>query len=60
MPNRRNDVDDLGVSRPPVISFKTPTPPSMRRRVVGLPGDRIEIRDRQVFRNGKPIEEPYK
>jgi signal peptidase I len=29
------------------------------RRVIGLPGDTIEIRDEQVFRNGKPLNEPY-
>jgi signal peptidase I len=28
--------------------------------VIGLPGDLVEIRDRQVFINGEPIEEPYK
>jgi signal peptidase I len=29
------------------------------KRVVGLPGDRIEIEDGRVYINGKPLEEPY-
>jgi signal peptidase I len=29
------------------------------KRVVGLPGDRLEIRDNQVFINGNPLAEPY-
>ena len=29
------------------------------RRVIGLPGDRIEIRNGSVYRNGELLEEPY-
>lgn len=29
------------------------------KRIVGLPGDRIEIRDRVLYRNGEPVDEPY-
>ena len=29
------------------------------KRVVGMPGDRISIRDGHVIRNGKPVSEPY-
>jgi signal peptidase I len=29
------------------------------KRIVGLPGDRIEIRDRVLYRNGDPVAEPY-
>jgi len=29
------------------------------KRVVGLPGDRIEISNHQLYRNGEPVEEPY-
>jgi len=28
-------------------------------RVIGLPGDRIKIKNKQVIRNGKFLEEPY-
>jgi signal peptidase I len=29
------------------------------KRVIGLPGDQVEIRDGQVYVNGQPLEEPY-
>jgi signal peptidase I len=29
------------------------------KRVIGLPGDRIRIRDGEVYVNGKPLHEPY-
>lgn len=29
------------------------------KRAIGLPGDTIEIRDKQVSINGKPLKEPY-
>jgi len=29
------------------------------RRVVGLPGDILELKDEKLFRNGEPVEEPY-
>lgn len=30
------------------------------KRAIGLPGDRIRIENRQVYVNGKPLDEPYK
>ncbi|MBI4456849.1 MAG: signal peptidase I [Acidobacteria bacterium] len=32
---------------------------SFIKRVIGVPGDRIEINHGHVFRNGEPLEEPY-
>jgi signal peptidase I len=29
------------------------------KRVVGIPGDRIEIRQKKLYRNGEPVDEPY-
>ncbi|MGB8956488.1 MAG: signal peptidase I, partial [Tumebacillaceae bacterium] len=29
------------------------------KRVIGLPGDKIEIRNYKVIRNGKELDEPY-
>ena len=44
-----------------VIVFKYPKDPAQDyiKRVIGLPGDTIEIRDKQLYRNGKQIHEPY-
>ncbi len=44
-----------------VIVFQYPKDPSLDyiKRVVGLPGDVIEIRDKQFLRNGKPVKEAY-
>ena len=29
------------------------------KRIVGIPGDQIELRDSTLFRNGQPVSEPY-
>lgn len=29
------------------------------KRIIGLPGDRLQVRDGQVFRNGQRLSEPY-
>ncbi len=44
-----------------VIVFKYPKDPSLDyiKRVAGRPGDVIEIRDKQLFRNGKAVKESY-
>jgi signal peptidase I len=30
------------------------------KRVIGVPGDRIRVANKQVYLNGKPLDEPYK
>lgn len=50
------------VTRTDVIVFKYPEDPTRNfiKRVIGLGGDTLEIRNKQVYINGKPIDEPYK
>jgi signal peptidase I len=44
-----------------VVAFNIDGPGStvFVKRVIGLPGDRIEFKDEKLIRNGAPIEEPY-
>lgn len=44
-----------------IIVFKYPAEPDRDfiKRVIGLPGDTIELRQKKVYRNGAPIDEPY-
>jgi len=34
-------------------------PKSLIKRVIGLPGDKIEVKDEEVYRNGVLLSEPY-
>jgi signal peptidase I len=45
---------DIGVFRYPRDQSK-----SFAKRVIGLPSDRVEIRQGQVLVNGQPVDEPY-
>ena len=55
----------LPFSHPPprgdVIVFDSPTQPERDfvKRVVGLPGERVEVRAGNVYINGIPLDEPY-
>jgi signal peptidase I len=42
-----------------VASYRTPTHKHYIHRIVGGPGDTIEMRDNVLFRNGKRPDEPY-
>ncbi len=44
-----------------IIVFKYPKNPSVDyiKRVVGLPGDVIEVRNKQLYRNGEAVHEDY-
>lgn len=58
------DITVIPVSEPKfqdIIVFEFPEDPSKDfiKRLIGLPGDRIAILNKQIFRNGKLLEEPY-
>ncbi len=44
-----------------IIVFKFPRDESRDfvKRVIGVPGDTVEVRDGQVFIDGEPLDEPY-
>lgn len=44
-----------------VVVFRFPKDKSVDyiKRVIGLPGDTMEIRDKKVYINGEPIDDPY-
>lgn len=49
------------VKRGDIIAFRYPEDvrQTLVKRVIGLPGDRIHLQNKQVIRNGRLIEEPY-
>jgi signal peptidase I len=42
-----------------VVVFRNDTGTAFVKRVVGTPGDQLEIKDGVVYRNGQPLAEPY-
>jgi signal peptidase I len=48
--------------RQQIIVFRAPLPgnPDFIKRVVGLPGDTLEVKQGVVYINGKALEEPYR
>ena len=65
MPGERILVDKViykisGLHRGDMIVGKWPNDSTdVFKRVIGLPGERVEIRDNHVLIDGKPINEPY-
>jgi len=49
------------IKRGDVIVFKYPEAPDRDfiKRVIGLPGETLEVREKRVYINGKPLDEPY-
>jgi signal peptidase I len=52
-------VDDI--TRGDIIVFKYPEEPERDfiKRVIGLPGETLEVRAKKVYINGQPLDEPY-
>jgi len=50
------------VGRGDIIVFRYPLDITQNyvKRVIGLPGDRVRLLNKQVYLNGKPLQEPYK
>jgi len=49
------------IKRGEIIVFIHPKDPGMYvvKRVIGVPGDKIHLKDGVVYRNGQPLNEPY-
>jgi signal peptidase I len=49
------------VRRGDIVVFHYPVDPAQHfvKRVIGMPGDRVRLINKQVFVNGKPLKEPY-
>jgi len=49
------------IHRGDVVVFKFPEEPERDfiKRVIGLPGETVELRDKHVYIDGRPLDEPY-
>jgi signal peptidase I len=50
------------IRRGDIIAFKSPTDGNIPfvKRVIGMPGDTVEVRNKNLFVNGARLDEPYK
>src|SRR3990170_1520535 len=49
------------IDRRDIVVFKYPEEPERDfiKRVIGLPGETVEVRQKKVYINGVPLDEPY-
>ncbi|MCU1297847.1 MAG: signal peptidase [Acidobacteriaceae bacterium] len=49
------------IHRGDIVVFLSPQTPGLYviKRIIGIPGDRIHLRDGVVYRNGQKLDEPY-
>ena len=49
------------IRRQDIVVFKYPDEPERDfiKRVIGLPGETVELRNKKVYINGQPLDEPY-
>ena len=49
------------IQRGNIVVFLSPAEPDLYvvKRIIGIPGDRIHLRDSVVYRNGQKLDEPY-
>jgi signal peptidase I len=49
------------IRRLDVVVFKYPEEPERDfiKRIIGLPGETVELREKKVYINGRPLDEPY-
>ncbi len=54
-------MPERAITRGDVVVFKFPHEPERDfiKRVIGLPGDTLELREKKVYINGKALDEPY-
>ena len=62
LPLEKTILPHRNLKRGDIVVFKYPNDLTKDyvKRVIGLPGETLEIRDKQVFINTKPLEERYK
>jgi signal peptidase I len=54
-------MPERAIQRGDVVVFKYPEEPErdLIKRVIGLPGETLELRNKKVYVNGRPLDEPY-
>jgi signal peptidase I len=54
-------LPDRSIRRGEIIVFKYPKDPERDfiKRVIGLPGETVELKEKKIYIDGKPLDEPY-